>query len=243
MLRCGDQCLEAPRELRGNPVLVRHDGGGTRDERAEVADRGEKRGQAPNLGLGERWVYGFGHGARQEILSFHSAMQSAVAPPEVLVALVLLEPGVVQVAETGVGQFGIEGPQLPEVERIVLAVVDPRQRLDQAVRFSGTAMRLDSLHGDQGAADDLAFIPRQDLHPLPLAGGDRSPGEVEFIDLDCRDVGLDMDLLPGRGGRVTLLMGASLSEGKNRHYHETGLCNLQAFDSGGADACFRTYPL
>ena len=56
-------------------------------------------------------------------------MQIAVAVLEVLVDLALAQPVVVQVIETRIGEFGVERPQLPEVERIVPAVADPRQEL------------------------------------------------------------------------------------------------------------------
>ena len=57
-------------------------------------------------------------------------MQIAVAVLEVLVDLALAQPVVVQVIETRIGELGVERPQLPEVERIVLAVVDTRQEFD-----------------------------------------------------------------------------------------------------------------
>ena len=148
-------------------------------------------------------------------------MQIAVAVLEVLVDLALAQPVVVQVIETRIGELGVERPQLPEVERIVLAVVDPGQELHQAACLPGSRMRLDRrldpLQGGHGAADDRAFIPRQSVHPRPLAGDERRDGTIEFVELARRDVSLDMDLLSGRGEAGDIAHGMPSSEGGNRH--------------------------
>ena len=137
-------------------------------------------------------------------------MQIAVAVLEVLVDLALAQPVVVQVIETRIGELGVERPQLREVERIVLAVVDPGQELHQAARLSGTGMRLDRrfdlLEGRHGAAHSPSSRARVSIRgrsPAAIAVMARSNSSSWLAGMSAST----WTFLPEGGSRVILLMG------------------------------------